>query len=122
MTDVSSWARELEGRTVRFSVTIVKTLGEYHKVPTIRPLVDQVIRSSTSIGANYAEANNASSRSDFKNKIFIAKKEAGETKYWLRILAELLPPNTVTGLQQEALELTLILQKIISTINKSSKS
>ncbi|HRN90154.1 MAG TPA: four helix bundle protein [Candidatus Saccharibacteria bacterium] len=122
MSNVSTWATELEDRTIRFSVNIIKTIGEYHKEPTIRPIIDQVIRSSTSIGANYAEANNASSRSDFKNKIFIAKKEASETKYWLRLLSELLPPNTVSDLQQEALELTLILQKIISTLKNGSKS
>lgn len=121
MSNMSMWATELEDRTVRFSVSLIKTIGKYHKEPTIRPIIDQVIRSSTSIGANYAEANNASSRSDFKNKIFIAKKEASETKYWLRVLSELLPPNTVTDLQQEALELTLILQKIISTLKSDSK-
>ena len=121
MTTSMRWAQELENRTINFSVAVIKTLGHYSKTPTLRPLVDQVIRSSTSIGANYAEANNASSRADFKNKIFIAKKEAGETRYWLRVLAELLPQDTVTDLQQEALELTLILQKIILTMKNSSK-
>jgi four helix bundle protein len=79
-------------------------------------LIDQLIRSSTSIGANYTEANNASSRADFKNKIYIAKKEAAETRYWLNVLSRLVPNEDFSKLQQEALELNLILQKITSTM------
>jgi four helix bundle protein len=68
------------------------------------------------VGANYAEANNASSRMDFKNKIYIAKKEAAETNYWLRIISRLLPEEDFSKLQQESLEFVLIMQKIVSTI------
>ncbi|NLC31601.1 MAG: four helix bundle protein [Candidatus Moranbacteria bacterium] len=50
-------------------------------------MLSQLIRSATGIGANYCEANNASSKKDFRNKIFICKKEAQETKYWLRMMA-----------------------------------
>jgi len=55
------------------------------------PLISQIVRSATSIGANYHEANGASSGKDFKNKIYICKKEAKETKYWLQIIAEANP-------------------------------
>ena len=77
-------------------------------------LIDQLIRSGTSIGANYTEANGASSRKDFKNKIYICKKEAMETKYWLRLLVK---KNEQFGdesrfLWKEAHELTLIFSKI----------
>lgn len=108
--------QQLEQRTVAFSVNVVKACGRHSHDNTLRPLFDQLIRSSTSIGANYAEANNASSKADFKNKIFIAKKEAAETRYWLQVLSELLPEEDLASLQQEALELTLILQKIVSTM------
>ncbi|HET7319990.1 MAG TPA: four helix bundle protein [Candidatus Saccharimonadales bacterium] len=116
MTIYQTKLEELEKRTVDFSVKLVKQCGPYSKNQSLRPLIDQVIRSATSIGANYAEANNASSRTDFKNKIFIAKKEAAETKYWLAVLAELLPSEDFAQLRQEALELTLIFQKIVSTL------
>lgn len=116
MTIYQNKLQELEQRTINFSVAMVKTCGQYAKEPSLRPLIDQVIRSSTGIGANYAEANNASSKLDFKNKIFIAKKEAGETRYWLKVLAELVPREDFSTLEQEALELNLIFQKIISTM------
>ncbi len=122
MTIYQDKLQALEKRTISFSVHVVKICGKYSKEPTFRSLRDQVIRSATSIGANYAEANNASSRQDFKNKIYIAKKEAGETRYWLKILSELLPDEDFSSLQQEALELNLILQKIISTLKNDSES
>lgn len=83
-----------------------------------RPIVSQIVRSSTSIGANYSEANNASSRKDFQNKIFICKKEAQETKHWFRMLATCFPEKKeeIRPLWQEAQELTMILQKIINTL------
>lgn len=101
---------------IDFSVSVVQVCGKHTKESTLRPLIAQIIRSATSIGANYAEANNASSKVDFKNKIYIAKKEAGETRYWLKILEKLLPHEDFSVLQQEALELNLILQKVISTL------
>lgn len=116
MTIYQTKLQQLEDRTIDFSVTIVKRFGKYSKDPTLQPLINQLIRSATSIGANYAEANNASSKSDFKNKIYIAKKEASETRYWLRVLKELLPNENFDNLEQEALELVLILQKIVSTM------
>lgn len=62
--------------------------------PVTRPLVNQLVRSATSVGANYAEANNAASRADFRNKIFIAKKEAAEAKYWLTLLEDIVDDKT----------------------------
>jgi len=53
-----------------------------------RPLVSQLIRSATSIGANYMEANQAESKKDFYHKIKICLKEANETKYWLQMLSK----------------------------------
>ena len=84
------------------------------KDPITIPIIGQLVRSGTSMGANYAEANGASSKKDFRNKIFICKKESKETKYWLRILATA-DTNLKTEcrrLWQEAHELTLIFSKI----------
>ena len=78
------------------------------------PIIDQLIRAGLSIGANYCEANGASSKKDFKNKIFICKKESKETKYWLRMLARSVKELTYECrvLWQEAQELTMIFSKI----------
>jgi len=85
-----------------------------------RPIISQLIRSSTSIGANYMEANGASSKKDFRNKIYICKKEAQETKHWIRMLNRCFPEKTETikNLWREAQELSLIFGKISSTLNK----
>lgn len=96
MTSHQQKAQQLEDRTVAFSIQIIKACGIFADNKTLQPLVTQIIKSATSIGANYAEANNASSRADFRNKIYIAKKEAAETRYWLRILDELLPDTDLT--------------------------
>lgn len=112
MTIYQTKLQALERRMENFSVAIVQ-----HCKPH---LSEPALRSSTSIGANYAEANNASSKTDFKSKIYIAKKEAAETRYWLNVLSKLLPEENFASLQQEALEFNLILQKIISTL-KSEK-
>jgi four helix bundle protein len=76
--------------------------------------VSQVIRSATSVGANYIEANQASSKKDFRNKIRICQKEANETKHWLRMISITNPENKeeCRKLWKEAHELTLIFAKI----------
>ncbi len=82
------------------------------------------MRSGTSIGANYCEANNASSKKDFKNKIFICKKETQETKYWLRMLVKSEPDkrDDIAILWKECQELVMIFQKIINTCNGKTES
>ena len=116
MTIYQNRLQQVEDRTLNFGVSVVKTIGPFNKDVTLRPLATQLIRSATSIGANYAEANNASSKADFKNKIYIAKKEAAETRYWLKVFGKLVDERTFQQLQQEALELNLIFQKIVSSL------
>ena len=105
-------------RTATFSRNIIK-LCKSLKIDLIsRPIVDQLIRAGTSIGANYMEASNASSKKDFRNKIYICKKEAQESKYWLAMAQEISEDELIDKLSQEAQELTMIFQKIVSTIDK----
>ncbi len=103
----------LEDRTSRFAERIIDLCKKCPKNLVTIPILDQLIRCGTSIGANYCEANGASSRKDFKNKILICKRESKETKYWLRILAK--AEESVGGkcreLWQEAQEFTLIFSK-----------
>ena len=85
-----------------------------------KSIVNQLVRSATSVGANYCEANGASSKKDFKNKIHICKKEIKETKYWLQLLVKTNneKKKEIRELWKEAQELTLIFSKIIITMNK----
>lgn len=83
-------AYDLEERTARFAEEVVDLCKRISKTTVTIPIITQLLRSGTSMGANYAEANGASFRKDFHNKIHICKKEAIETKYWLRILVRLM--------------------------------
>lgn len=110
----------LEERTAKFGESVIKFCKSVKKDVISIPLISQLIRSATSIGANYMEANGVSSRKDFKNKIHYCKKESQETKHWLRMLSESNPENkeSLKKLCNEAQELTMIFQKITNTLNK----
>ncbi len=108
----------LEERTAKFGEAVIGLCKQLQQDTISSPIINQLIRSSTSIGANYMEANGASSKKDFQNKIFICKKESQETKHWLRMLTKCFP-GIVTDtriLWKEVQELTLIFQKIGSSL------
>ena len=113
---------DLEKRTTDFSKTIIRHLKSY-KDRLSQPLINQLVRSATSIGANYREANAASSKKDFRNKIAICRKEVQETKYWLELLAEAHEDRKeeLKKIWSEAQELSLIFNKIYHTL-KETKS
>lgn len=106
---------DLEERVTKLAINIISFCKEIPKNNINFPLIDQLIRSGTSIGANYTEANGAASKKDFKNKVIIAKKEAMETKYWLRLIAntEYKFKDKCRMLWKETHEITLIFSKII---------
>lgn len=108
----------LEERTGKFGENIIGFCKSLKQDAVSNPIISQLVRSATSIGANYMEANGASSKKDFQNKIFICKKEAQETKHWLRMLSTCFPDKKeeMRTLWKEAQELTLIFQKITSTL------
>ncbi len=85
-------------------------------------IIFQLMKSATSVGANYCEANGASSKKDFKNKIHICRKEIQETKYWIELLAKSNPEENekLKNNWKEAHELTLIFNKISSTLSRSN--
>lgn len=111
---------DLEDRTKEFSKAIVRLVKETKLNIANSNICNQLIRSATSIGVNYWEANNGSSKKDFINKIYICRKEAEETKYWLELLAEVEveKKELLRKLWQEAHELTKIFNSISSTARK----
>src|SRR3989344_4111700 len=109
---------DLEERTAKFGEAVIDFAKTIKQNPVNSPLINQIVRSATSIGANYCEANNASSKKDFKNKIFICKKESSETKHWLRMIARANQDkkDKCKLLWKEANELTMIFSKIIISL------
>lgn len=111
----------LRDMTVVFSKDVIGFCKAEQSTIVTRPLIDQLLRSATSIGANYAEADNAASRSDFRNKIFIAKKEAAETKYWLGLLLDVTShPDLCKKLLTDCHHLLMTLQKVVNTLSNRS--
>ncbi len=77
---------ELSDRLLRFAIDVILLLRQFPNTPEYKIIKYQLIKSSTSSGANYEEAQGGSSRADFKNKIFISLKEMRESNYWLKVL------------------------------------
>jgi len=105
---------DLEERTFRFSESVIKYCRSIKEDNITRPLISQLVRSATSVGANYCEANETNSKKDFINKINIANKEVKETKYWLRLMGVSVTDHIddARKLWTEAQEINLILASI----------
>jgi four helix bundle protein len=108
---------DLEERTAKFALDTIKLLKTINKDCINRRMIDQLIGSAGSIGANYCEANESESKKDFIHKMCIAKKEIKETKHWIRLLSCANPDSKEEFgiLWKEADELLMIFAKIIFT-------
>jgi four helix bundle protein len=107
-------AFDLEERTAQFGEAVIRSAKTISKNPVTTPLISQLVRAGTSVGANYCEADDAVSKKDFKNKIGTCRKESRETKLWLRMIAAAEPElkTEARKLWQEAKELHLIFAAI----------
>lgn len=105
---------DLGERTARFCENVIQFVKTVKLTAITAPLVEQLIRSSSSIGANYGEADEAGSKKEFRYRISLCKREAKESKHWLRMLAAAVPESKDQGrlLWKEANELTLIFAAI----------
>jgi len=105
---------DLEERTARFGEAIIGFAKKIPLSPVNNRLTEQLVGAGTSDGANYCEADDGVSRKDFKNKIGTCRKEARETKFFLRMVATTEPSLKPEAriLWQEAKELHLIFSKI----------
>ncbi|MBU4351142.1 four helix bundle protein [Patescibacteria group bacterium] len=111
---------DLEERTAKFGEEILRFVKSIPRRVDTLPIISQLVRAGTSVGANYCEADDAESRQDFKHKIGICKKEARETKHWLRMVVVAVPESKIEAgiLWQEAKELNLIFNSIINKITR----
>jgi four helix bundle protein len=121
MTENAKKKYDLEDRTAFFGEEIIRFCKTVKGNTINTPLVSQIVRSATSVGANYMEANGASSKKDFANKISICRKEAQETRHWLRMLAvaEEGRKEDIGKLWKECQELVLIFGKISASTRNS---
>lgn len=86
MTNPRTKKFALEERTAKFAEAIIDFCSSIPRTPVNTPIIVQLVKAGTSIGANYCEADDAESRRDFRHKIGICRKESRETKYWLRMI------------------------------------
>ena len=109
----------IKDKSFAFAIRIVKFTRWLDEEGVNYKLINQVLRSGTSIGANVTEADAAYSKKDFAHKMSIAFKEANETRYWLELLAatDLIKPEIANSLIKDVNELI----KLLATIIKSSK-
>ncbi len=121
MSDRDNLKNEFKARLYRYIIKLLKFLSGLSDKPVLREIKSQLTRSGTSIGANYFEAEAASSKKDYQNFFYYALKSANESKFWLAILrdAELIPGDVKDELEellQETKELANILAKSLITM------
>jgi len=111
---------DLEERTALFGENVIEFAKKIPKNNITNSIVSQLVRSATSVGSNYCEADCAETKKDFEHKIGICKKESKESKHWLRMAAKAVPESSSEAriLWREANELNLI----FVTIVKNSKN
>ncbi|OGY06880.1 MAG: four helix bundle protein [Candidatus Blackburnbacteria bacterium RIFCSPHIGHO2_02_FULL_39_13] len=114
----------LEERTVVLAENIIHLVKKVKVTPINTRIIEQVVGSGGSVGANYCEANEAESKKDFTHKVGICKKEIKETKHWLRLLAASNPETReeTRTLWKESQELLLIFSSIVRSSRLSSNT
>ena len=115
--------RDLKLRTKEFALRVIRMYRALPNCGEAWVIGKQVLRSATSVGANYRSAQRGKSKADFIAKLGIAEEEADETCYWLELIIEaaLLPPEKVEPLLAEAKEITAILTAAGRTAKRNGK-
>ncbi len=115
---------DLEERTAKYGEATILFAKKIPYSKVTERIIPQYVGSGTAIGALYCEADDAESGKDFKHKMSIAKKEAREVKYWLRMIAVAVPElkDEARGLWQEGKELHLIFNAIVQKVKKKNQA
>jgi len=123
MTKIQKPNYDLEERTGKFGEDIIKFAKKIPINEVTKRIIPQLVSAGSAIGANFCEADDAESGKDFVHKLSISKKEARETKHWLRIVVVAVPElkDEARRLWQEANELNLILNAIVKKIKNKNK-
>ena len=114
---------DLKRRTKAFAIRVIKLVDALPKTTAGRALASQIVRSGTSVAANYRAACRAKSPADFIAKMGIVEEEADETLFWLELLeeAEIVPSAKLSAIKQEANELIAITVASIKTARTNQK-
>jgi four helix bundle protein len=104
-------AEDMKLRTKKFALRVMKLADSLPRSPSGRTLAGQIVRSGTSVAANYRAAGKGRSKAEFIAKLGIAEEEADETQFWLELIIEsgIVPSTRLEPLLQEARELTAII-------------
>jgi len=115
---------ELKRRTQRFALDVIKFGEELPPTRSLNVLSNQLLRSSSSVGANYRSACKGKSTADFINKIVIVEEEADESVYWLELMEEagLIHSKDIFALKKETNELTAIFTAIGKTTKANQRN
>ncbi len=111
---------QIKKRTKLIGIEIIKLIDELPNKPSAWIIAKQIVRSSTSVGANYRAACRAKSDPDFNNKLKIVEEEADETQYWLDVLEEsgLIDSARIVNVKKEVNEITAIVVASIKTMRQ----
>src|SRR5438552_17619378 len=115
---------DLDERLLDYGARIIKLVEALPKTIAGRRIGDQLLRSGTSVGANYEEAQAAESKEDFVHKLQLALKEMRESYYWLRLIAKsgIVQSNRMPTILDETDQLRAILSKAVATSKGKAKS
>jgi four helix bundle protein len=110
---------DLEERTAKFGEDTIEFCRKIPRGAITDPLINQLVKCGTSVGANYCEADDAESKLDFRHKIGICKKESRESKHFIRMIVTAVPElkEEASILWQEARELNLIFNTIYKKVS-----
>ena len=110
---------DLEERTAKFGEDVIEFCKKVPKGSITNPLITQLVKATTSVGANYNEADDAESKQDFRHKIGICKKESRESKHFIRMIVKAVPKlkEEAKPLWQETKELNLIFNEIFRKVS-----
>jgi four helix bundle protein len=113
------FAKQLEIRTRKFAVRIIKLSTKLPNSPEGIVIKNQLTEAGTSVGANYREANRDRSKADFRNKMSICEGECSETQYWLEVIveAEMLPWKEIKPDYDECSELLAIFTSALDSLD-----
>jgi four helix bundle protein len=123
IADLKMNAQELKDRTKQFALRIMRLVDALPNTPKGRAIAGQLVRSGTSVAANYRAACRGRSHAEFISKIGVVEEEADETALWLELIVEdkLLPENKIAPLLKEANELTAIMAASYISASRSKR-
>lgn len=116
-TDLVQW-------TKLFALRVMKLVDQLPRTASGRSIGNQLLRSGTSVGANYRAAKRARSKAEFRAKLGVVEEEADEACYWLELIGEsgMMKPSRLSELLKEGNEITAIIVASIQTSRKNDRS